>query len=123
MKPARVKEIRRSLVMTQEQFAEILKVSLPTVNRWENGKNKPGRLVAEHMEELAAQNPVHPRPGIPIGTFAELVDYWTGRLAIAIGAGSFRKEVSLMLDQVTRDAYQRGQQKLPVIGSPTATRS
>jgi hypothetical protein len=34
--------------------------------------------------------------------------YWIGRLLISIGAGTLRAEVYLMIDYLTRDAYERG---------------
>jgi type I restriction enzyme M protein len=36
-----IKEARQALALTQEKLAQALKVSFPTVNRWENGKTQP----------------------------------------------------------------------------------
>ena len=38
----------------------------------------------------------------------ELIDYWSGRLAISIGRGTFRDEVNLMLQTTMRTSYDRG---------------
>ena len=34
--------------------------------------------------------------------------YWIGRLLMAIGAGTLRAEVYLIIDYFARDAYERG---------------
>jgi DNA-binding XRE family transcriptional regulator len=36
-----IKELRKKLLVTQEELGKILGVSLVTVNRWENGKYEP----------------------------------------------------------------------------------
>lgn len=36
-----IKIVRKKAFLTQTEFAEALKVSFSTVNRWENGKGKP----------------------------------------------------------------------------------
>ena len=38
----------------------------------------------------------------------EYINYWTGRLTLAIGAGKFRDEVCLMIGAITQEAYNRG---------------
>jgi len=38
-----VLRIRAKLNMSQQELADILKVSFATVNRWENGKSKPSK--------------------------------------------------------------------------------
>lgn len=47
-----VLEIRREMNLTQEQFAEKLGVSFPTVNRWENKKTKPSPLAIQKLQKL-----------------------------------------------------------------------
>ena len=37
----KIKKLRDEMLLTQEEFGEILGVSLVTVNRWENGKFEP----------------------------------------------------------------------------------
>lgn len=36
------------------------------------------------------------------------ISYWLGRLLVAIGRGDIRSELYLMIDFLTRDAYERG---------------
>lgn len=58
--PALVKELRKRLDLTQEQFAQRVGVTYSTVNHWENGKRVPQpfllRRLIEMKEELDAQN-------------------------------------------------------------------
>ncbi|HWR29926.1 MAG TPA: helix-turn-helix transcriptional regulator, partial [Negativicutes bacterium] len=39
-----LKEIRKELNISQEQFARDLNVSFTTLNRWENSRTTPSRL-------------------------------------------------------------------------------
>lgn len=39
-----IKEARKKLNFTQEEFARELGVSFDTINRWENGKTEPFKL-------------------------------------------------------------------------------
>lgn len=48
--------IRAKLNMTQQELAEILKVSFATVNRWENGKSIPSKRYIYLLEELCKEN-------------------------------------------------------------------
>ena len=56
--PALVKELRRRLELTQEQFAQKVGVTYSTINHWENGKRIPQpfllRRLLEIKEELDA---------------------------------------------------------------------
>jgi putative transcriptional regulator len=45
-------EIRLSMELTQEQFAMVIGVTFPTVNRWENGHTKPSKLAIHQIEDL-----------------------------------------------------------------------
>lgn len=58
--PALVKELRRRLDLTQEQFAQRVGVTYSTVNHWENGKRTPlpflVKRLLEMKEELDAQH-------------------------------------------------------------------
>ena len=53
-----VKELRRRLDLTQEQFAQKVGVTYGTINHWENGKRVPQpfllRRLLEIKEELDA---------------------------------------------------------------------
>ncbi len=57
--PALVKDLRRRLDLTQEQFAHKVGVTYSTVNHWENGKRAPQpfllRRLLEMKEELDAR--------------------------------------------------------------------
>jgi len=46
------KDLRQSMGMTQEQFAEHLGTTLETVSRWENGHTKPLRIYRLKLAEL-----------------------------------------------------------------------
>ena len=37
----RIKELRKEMQMTQEEFAKVLGVSFSTINRWENEAHEP----------------------------------------------------------------------------------
>jgi transcriptional regulator with XRE-family HTH domain len=53
--PAVVKEIRRTLDLTQEQLAREVGVSFTSVNHWERGKRRPIPLAVDKLKELAAR--------------------------------------------------------------------
>lgn len=48
----KIKELRTSLGLTQEQFAAKVGVTFTTVNRWENGKSKPSPLALKRISAL-----------------------------------------------------------------------
>jgi len=48
-----VKKLREELNLTQELLAQTLKVSFPTVNKWENNKTKPLRSIRSNLVEFA----------------------------------------------------------------------
>jgi type I restriction enzyme M protein len=47
-----IKEIRDRLDVTQVQLASLLKVSLPTIGRWESGRTRPDALALHVIEEF-----------------------------------------------------------------------
>lgn len=47
-----VREVRSRLGLTQEKFAAKLGVTLPTINRWENGRAKPSPLAIQTIRTL-----------------------------------------------------------------------
>jgi len=49
---ALIREVRARLGLTQEKFAARLGVTLPTINRWENGRTKPSPLAIRNLREL-----------------------------------------------------------------------
>jgi transcriptional regulator with XRE-family HTH domain len=49
---ALVKELRRRLDLTQEQFAQKIGVTYSTVNHWENGKRIPQPFLLRRLMEI-----------------------------------------------------------------------
>jgi type I restriction enzyme M protein len=49
---ALIKEIRERLDLTQAELASLLKVSLPTISRWEAGRTRPDALALHAIEEF-----------------------------------------------------------------------
>lgn len=52
MNGRKVREIRKKLGLTQEEFAAKLGVSFVTLNRWENHHNTPSALALQQLERL-----------------------------------------------------------------------
>lgn len=54
-----VKQTRKRLGLTQLEFAQRLRVSFQTVNRWENGKTKPLpmalKLIEQELQQMGTQ--------------------------------------------------------------------
>src|SRR5579863_7714635 len=50
--PEIVRELRTRLGLSQERFASKLRVSFPTVNRWEKGKSRPDGAVRHTIVQL-----------------------------------------------------------------------
>jgi len=50
--PALVRELRRRLGVTQEQFAQKVGVTYSTVNHWENGKRIPLPFLVKRLLEM-----------------------------------------------------------------------
>ena len=49
----RVKTLRRTLRMTQEEFATRFRLSLATVRDWEQGRTKPDQAASAYLEVIA----------------------------------------------------------------------
>ena len=49
-------EVRMKLNLSQEMLARKLDVSFATVNRWENGKSAPQKLVMYRFEQFCKEN-------------------------------------------------------------------
>jgi putative transcriptional regulator len=45
-----IREIRLLTGLTQEQFAAFIGVTYSTINRWENGRNKPSPIAIRQIE-------------------------------------------------------------------------
>lgn len=51
---ALIREVRTRLGLTQEKFAARLGVTLPSINRWENGRAKPSPLAMKNLRDVIA---------------------------------------------------------------------
>lgn len=54
--PATIIKVRATLNLSQVELAEMLDVSFASVNRWENGKYEPTRLVKEKIRLICKQH-------------------------------------------------------------------
>lgn len=54
--PATIIKLRAILNLSQAALAELLGVSFTSVNRWENGKYEPTKLVKKKIELLCREN-------------------------------------------------------------------
>ncbi|MFH1011829.1 MAG: helix-turn-helix domain-containing protein [bacterium] len=50
--PNRIRELRLSLNLTQENFAHEIGVTFATVNRWENGRTTPNKVAQKVLHQL-----------------------------------------------------------------------
>jgi type I restriction enzyme M protein len=50
--PELLRELRTRLELTQAKLASLLKVSLPSISRWEKGKNRPDQLGLSAIEQF-----------------------------------------------------------------------
>ena len=55
-KPENIKKIRLSLLLTQQEFAELLGVTYESVNRYENGKSNPTLKVQRKLLDIVKKN-------------------------------------------------------------------
>lgn len=53
MESKEVIELRKTLGLTQQEFAVKLGTTVTTISHWENGKNKPSPLAELALEKLA----------------------------------------------------------------------
>ena len=56
MNKEQIKKIRKKLIITQIEFAEVLGVSQMTVYKWENGKASPTPRHIKKIVEVCKQN-------------------------------------------------------------------
>ena len=66
--PATIIKVRATLNLSQVELAEMLDVSFASVNRWENGKYEPTRLVKEKIRLICEQNNIQ-MEGVTCGFF------------------------------------------------------
>lgn len=52
----KIKQLRLRLIMTQQEFADMLGVSYESVSRWENGKNEPRMKVKRKIVAMLKKN-------------------------------------------------------------------
>lgn len=52
----KIKLLREVLLITQQELADLLGVSIVTVNRWENGKYEPTMKMKRKIVELSKTN-------------------------------------------------------------------
>lgn len=52
-------KLRAKLNISQEELAELLGVSIVSVNRWENGHFAPTKLVKERVNQLLDDNNIY----------------------------------------------------------------
>ena len=52
----RIKQLREALLITQKELAELLSVSVVTVNRWENNKFEPTMKEKRKLVKLFKDN-------------------------------------------------------------------
>lgn len=62
--PERIRELRMKLQLTQEEFAQLIGVTFPTVNRWENGKNSPNRIAQRRLAKAEEGKLTQKRAGL-----------------------------------------------------------
>ena len=54
--PSAIRKLRAKLNISQQELADMLGVSFPSVNRWENGHYEPTIIAKVKLEELLNQN-------------------------------------------------------------------
>lgn len=55
MKPNQIRDLRKRMDLTQQQFAGLLGVSFVTLNRWENTQSKPSAMGLAKLQQLLAK--------------------------------------------------------------------
>lgn len=76
-----IRNLRKRLGLTQEEFAHAVAVTFSTVNRWENGHAKPSKLARRAIESLTA--PKQPPASVSAGS----------QLIEELAVGSFHQAV------------------------------
>lgn len=54
----KIKELRKKMLLTQTEFADLLGVSLASVSRWELGENEPTMKIKRKIKELFEMNKI-----------------------------------------------------------------
>lgn len=56
----KIKRLREAMLISQGELADILNVSVVTVNRWENGRFEPTIKIKRKLKALFIENNVKP---------------------------------------------------------------
>ena len=51
-----LKELRLKLILSQQEFADLLNVSFASINRWETGKHEPTIKIKRKIVQLCKEN-------------------------------------------------------------------
>ncbi len=118
-----IKDVRKSLGLTQEEFAERLGVTFASVNRWENGKAVPQRSRVKAIQDLQRQEqanqsgrPTHPlKLAEPRSDVFERIDFGGDPEAVQLAVDAVRlqnghlynKTFGLELSRVVPLPHQR----------------
>lgn len=51
-----IRVMRKKALLSQEDFAQVLAVSVGTINRWENGKTKPNITAMKKIKAFCEAN-------------------------------------------------------------------
>ena len=54
----KIKKLREVLLITQQELASLLSVSIVTVNRWENSKYEPTMRVKRRLSQLFKESKI-----------------------------------------------------------------
>ena len=47
-----IKQLRKNMMLSQEELAQVLGVSFSSINRWENGKHEPTIKIKRKLKAL-----------------------------------------------------------------------
>lgn len=50
-----VRELRQAMNLSQEKFADVIGMTFPSINRWENGHAIPSPLALQQIDSLLEQ--------------------------------------------------------------------
>ena len=53
-----IRIMRKKALLSQEDFAKVLNVSVGTINRWENAKTKPNITAMKKIKALCEENDI-----------------------------------------------------------------
>lgn len=53
-----VRNMRKRALLSQEDFAQLINVSVGTINRWENGKSKPNIMAMKKIKTFCEERSI-----------------------------------------------------------------